>query len=220
MNRNTRFILVTFLLTASILFSFTFPNKATYEGARLIAGLEMPDAFAGWKGVDMSEQFRANLQGAGYEFISESLAYRYSDIDERSLLFLIINARDFHYPNACLTSSGIEVKEMDNTELNASGRIISAYTLLTDDFSERDKTLILYWIVIDKKLVTNWAEQKVKQLYFSLFDKNNVGLLVRLDIPVEGDDYEQGLALAHILVNDLSGAMSDEEADHIFGKNN
>lgn len=214
MNRNIRYILVTSLLAASILFSFVFTNEARYRGARFIDGLDMPDTFAGWKGVDMSEKLRANLQGTGYEFISESLAYQYSDKDERGLLFLIINARDFHYPNACLINSGYEVKELDKTELNASGRIINAYTLLSDN------SLILYWIVIDKKLVNNWAEQKMKQLYFSLFDKKNIGLLVRLDIQVEGDDSEQGIALARKLVNDLSGALAPEQADYIFGKKN
>ncbi|MBI4825415.1 MAG: EpsI family protein [Nitrospirae bacterium] len=219
MNKNAKILIAAVLLSAAAVYSFAVPKQAEYKGSRFIPGLVMPDAFAGWKGVDLSEKFRINLQGAGYEFISEALAYRYTDKEKKDLLFMIINARDFHYPNGCFRSSGYKVKEMDDTELNASCRMINANTFFAEHRSKGEKTLIIYWISIDKKVVTNWAEQKMKQLFFSLFDKKNTGLLVRLDIPIAGDDIEQGLALARKLVNDLSGALTPEQADYIFGKN-
>lgn len=219
-NKNVRLFAAAALLLTAAVFSFAVPKQTEYVGSRFISGLSMPGSFAGWEGEDLSEGLRANLQDARYKFISEALAYRYTDKDEKGLLFMIINARDFHYPNACFRSSGYKVKEMENAELNAAGRVINAHTIFAEHIGKGEKTLLLYWIVIDKKPISNWAEQKIKQLYFSLFDKENIGLLVRLDIPVGSDNVEQGLALARRLVSDLSGAMSDEEADYIFGKNN
>lgn len=220
MSKNLKFLAAASLFFAAALYSFAVPKHAEYTGSSFITSLVMPDTFAEWKGDDLSETLRGNLQGAEYKFISEALAYKYTDKDNKGLLFMIINSRDFHYPNGCFRGSGYKVTEMNNTGLDASGRDVDAHTFIAEHRGKGAKTLILYWIVIDSKPVTNWAEQKMKQLYFSLFDMNNVGLLVRLDIPVEGDNVQGGLALAQKLVDDLSGVLSVGEADHIFGNNN
>ncbi len=217
MNSKAKGLIVIALLLAAIVFSYAVPVDIAYRGSEFISRLQVPD-LQEWTGTDMSDILRANLQDARYKFISESLAYQYADKDDKELLFMVINARDFHYPNACFSSSGFKVRDLGTSSFDISGRTLSINALLAGRETQNIKTLVVYWIVIDKNLVTSWAEQKLKQLYFSLFDKKSVGVLVRLDIPVKEDGIDQGMVLAERFINDMSGALDGEDADHLFGQ--
>ncbi len=76
--------------------------------------------------------------------------------------------------------------------------------------------LLIYWICIDKGIV-DWTKQKIKELYFSLFNKNRVGFMIRLAIPSTEDTLEDALTLAQEFVRDLYRGLTPKDADYIFG---
>lgn len=199
--------------------SFTSTRWKKYEGTTFISGLDLPQKIADWQGKDVDTG--ASKGDDRYNYIGEILAREYINKNTgNGLLLLILNARDFHYPNICFRSSGFDVKELEKTEFHASGRTFKANTIFTERVAKNEKYLIIYWIVIDKKPVPNWVEQKVKQLFFSLFNKKSTGLLIRLDVPIINNNTENSFLSAKQFINDLSAVLPEEKADYILGKVN
>jgi len=212
-----KFWIVIILLLFSIILSFAFP-RTKYVGTDFISQLEIPNLLSGWQGKDITDKLNINLEDTRFGFISQIVAYEYVNASGENLLFIVLDAGNFHHPNVCFTSSGFEIRELGDTEFRISGRTFKAHTLYTERGTE--SYLSFYWISIDKKIVHKWIEQKIKQLYFSLFNKKRVGLMVRLDIPTRGENIEDARTLAKQFVRDLSQALQEEHADYIFGKSN
>src|SRR4030067_125439 len=119
----------------------------------------------------------------------------------------------FAFPKAKYAGAGFTVKELKDAEFHTLNSTFKAHTLYTEKGGQG--FLSFYWIIIDKKIAHEWIEQKIKQLYFSLFNKKRVGLMVRIDIPVKKDNIKDAIILAKQFVNDLSEALPPEEADYI-----
>ena len=96
-------------------------------------------------------------------------------------------------------------------------RAVKAHTLYVE--KDTDGFLVTYWVSIDGN-ITDWTEQKVKQLWFSLMDKESTGLMTRLDVPCTEDGIENALQIAQSFIADLGKAIPVEEADYLFGKIN
>lgn len=203
------------LLLSTVALSFTLP-KARYIGTNFISQLEIPLMMGNWRGKDVSAKLNIDYSDDRYNFLGKALAYEYSDIYGRKLLFIILDAGNFHYPNICFTSSGFKIMELKKTEFNIADHTLKSYTLYTEKGQEN--FLVFYWISIDKKIVQEWIEQKAKQLYFSLFNRKRIGLMIRIDIPIKKDNIEDGLSLAHQFINDLIQAIPSDQAEYIFGK--
>jgi EpsI family protein len=159
-------------------------------------------------------------------FISEVFAREYSRLDRNSqfagesaygydAFLVILDAGNFHHPGVCFRGAGFVMKELNDTEFHISGRTIKAPTLYAQKGSE--SLLVIYWISIDKELV-NWTEQKIKQLWYSMFNRKKAGLMIRVCIPVEKGDIESSLATAKEFFNDISQNIPPEQIDYIFGK--
>lgn len=211
------------LLSTTIIYSFCFP-KAKYASPDILSQLEIPYKTQNWQGEDTAEEI--NLEDERYYFISEVFIREYSRLDRDSqftgenaygydALLVILDAGNFHHPRVCFRGAGFVMKELNDTELHISGRTINAPTIYAQNGSE--SLLVIYWICIDKKLVS-WTGQKIKQLWFSMFNRKKTGLMIRVDIPVEGDDIESSLATAKEFLNDISQDIPPEQIDYIFGK--
>lgn len=214
LNMTKSYIVIIFLLSA-ILLSFPF-SSIKYRGTNFISHLEMPSQISGLVGQDVKEALDLNSEDAKYDFISETLAYEYKDKEGNKLIFIILNAADFHHPHVCFTGAGFKIKELRDTEFNIPGSSFKAHTLFTERGEE--SFLSLYWISIDKKIIHDWIEQKVKQLYFSMFNRKRVGLMIRIDIPVKKENINDALALSRQFVSDLASSLPYEKAEYIFGK--
>lgn len=213
--KKNKFYIVVILLLSAMLLSFALP-RTQHASTNLISQLEIPYMISGWLGKDVREVLGLNLEDDKYNFFSEAFAHEYSNRDGENLLFIVLDAGNFHHPNVCFTSAGFEIKELDDTEFHTLDRTFKAHTLYTERGTE--SYLSFYWISINKKIVHAWAEQKAKQLYFSLFNKKNVGLMVRIDIPAGENDIDDAMLLAKKFLNDLSDVLQPEHADYIFGK--
>jgi len=210
-----RFWIVIILLLSSIILSFAFP-KAKYAGTGFISQLKIPDSFSEWQGKDITGNLDLNVEEDRYKFISGALAYEYVNKNGKNLLFIVLDAGNFHHPKVCYTSAGFTVKELKDAEFHTLNSTFKAHTLYTEKGGQG--FLSFYWIIIDKKIAHEWIEQKIKQLYFSLFNKKRVGLMVRIDIPAQKDNVKDAIIPAKQFVNDLSQALPPEEADYIFGR--
>jgi hypothetical protein len=77
------------------------------------------------------------------------------------------------------------------------------------------------WISFADHIVVSrsrdWIEQKIKQLYFSLFNRQRVGLMVRIDIPTTKDSIKEDIALANQFINELRSNLKKVQAGYIFG---
>ncbi|MBI4707233.1 MAG: EpsI family protein [Candidatus Omnitrophica bacterium] len=214
MNYKLREWIVVILLILTVTLSFAFP-KITYEGAGFIPKLRIPISLADWAGADISRELNIQPGEGNFDFISDVLAYQYINKHGNKLLFIILDAGNFHHPKVCFTSAGYTIKELEDKEFNVMGRTIKAHALFTE--KEGESFLSFYWIVIDKNVAHEWIEQKFKQLYFSLFNKKRVGLMVRIDVPTTEAKVKDAMAIAEDFINTMSMAFPGENVEYIFG---
>jgi EpsI family protein len=216
MKNKVKLFTVLILLSLTMLLSFAFP-RTKYVGTNFISALEVPYEFTKWEGQDVSKKLNINTADTTFNFINKALANQYINSKGESLLFIILDAGNFHHPKVCFTGAGYKIKELDDTEFHTPDRRFKAHTLFTERGGK--SSLSFYWIVIDKKVAHAWIEQKFKQLYFSMLNKQRVGLMVRLDIPAKEDNIEDAIVLARKFITDLSQMLQPEHADYIFGGN-
>jgi len=213
--KSTKIIIIITLLSVTILASYSLP-RAKYTGTGFISKLHIPVTVSDWQGRDITSESGINLQSDTYGFVSEARIHQYTNNNGKRLLFILLDAGNFHHPKACFTGAGYEIKELPDSEFNIENRTLKTHTLFTKKGT--DSFLSFYWIIIDKDVAHEWVEQKTKQLFFSLFGKKRVGLMVRLDIPTTEANTEEAHMLASQFVNDLNQTLQPEQADYIYGE--
>jgi len=211
----TKTWIVLILLLCSVVISYSVP-RATYVGSDIISKIDVPLKINKWQGKDVSDQLKLDITIDTNKFISETKIIQYVNNQGDKLHFIILDAGNFHHPNVCFTAAGYEIKELDDTELTLSGRTIRAKTLYTA--KNQESAVSLYWIIIDKKISYNWIEQKMKQLYFSMFNKKRIGLMVRFDITTDSDNTDKAINTAKQFILGLNQSLSPERAEYLFGK--
>jgi EpsI family protein len=200
------------VLLAAILICFALP-KPKYESPDIIATLDIPASLRGWRSRDTAKELNLQ-QDDRYNFISDVFARTYWTPWGESLLFLVLDAGNFHHPKICFGSSGFKIEELDDTELAAGDRTFKAKTLLA--WKGSGGFIIIYWMVINKQGV-GWTEQKFQQLWYQLFNKEKIGVMGRLDIPVEDDNTRFAINLAQKFIRDLSRNIPEDDAEYMFG---
>lgn len=207
--------IVILLLALAVIFSFAFP-RAKYEGTDFIRKLKIPFVLSNWVGEDISPKLNIKPGEDIFNFISDFIVYQYVNKQGETLIFIILDAGNFHHPKVCFTGAGYKIRELDDTEFNIRGDTLRIHTLFTE--KGKENFLSFYWIVIDKNVAHEWIEQKLKQLYFSLFNKKRVGLMVRIDIPTTKDNIKNSMTIAKDFISNLNKALYNNEADYIFGQ--
>ncbi len=192
--------------------------KAAYIGKAVTAQVldSIPKDSLNWQSRQV-ELRTNNPEGEAYNFISRIFARQYvNKIEPAQKAFLVVlDAGNFHYPNVCFRGAGFTPEELPSRELNLGANAKLNVRLLLNKKGE-EAYLSVYWICIDKKIVPTWAQQKVKQLFYSLFNKKRVGLMVRVDIPVI-DGMEETVKLAEGFLNEIYREISPDYRDYIFG---
>ena len=208
--------IVIIILFSALIAAYAVP-RAQYKGTGFISSLNIPMSFAGWQGRNIQNSLNLDFDKNWNKFISDALIYDYINTEGKRAVFIILDAGNFHHPNVCFTAAGYEIKELSDTTFDISGHSVTAHTLFTQ--KDNESNFSFYWIIIDKKITDNWIEQKVKQLYYSLFNRERVGLMVRLDVPSDEGNIEGAIILAEQFITDLKNKLLPEQADYIFGKN-
>ncbi len=211
----TKTWIVLILLLCSVVISYSVP-RATYVGSDIISEIDVPLKINNWQGTDVSDQLELDISYDTNKFISQAKIIQYVNNQGDKLNFIVLDAGNFHHPNVCFTAAGYEIKELVDTEFTLSGRTIRAKTLYTE--KNQETAVSLYWIIIDKKITYNWIEQKFKQLYFSMFNKKRIGLMVRFDITTDSDNTDKAINTAKQFIHGLNQSLSPERAEYLFGK--
>ncbi len=198
---------------AAILLCFAFP-KPKYESPDIIGTLDIPHAMRDWRSKDMAQELDLK-QDDRYKFISNVFARLYGNRYGENLLFLVLDAGNFHHPKICFGSSGFRMRELDDTEFSIGNRTFKAKTLLATKGS--GGFVVIYWMVINKQRV-GWTEQKFQQLGYQLFNKEKIGVMGRLDIPAQGGNTGLAINLAQKFIRDLSRSLPEDDAEYMFGK--
>jgi EpsI family protein len=215
MSYSLRFWIVVLLFVFAVILSFASP-KIKYEGMDFLSKLKIPLTLTNWEGKEVSEELNINPGEGVFNFISDVIAYQYVNKEGKNLVFIILDAGNFHDPKVCFTYAGYKIKEMNDTKFNIASSPLKVHTIFTK--KSGGDFLSFYWIVIDKNIAHEWIEQKLKQLYFSLFNKKRVGLMVRIDIPATEDDIGSAVAITEDFLDNLSKVLPQEESEYIFGK--
>jgi EpsI family protein len=190
--------------------------RAKYKGKAVTAEIldSIPMDSGKWQGKDIKD-IGDNLEGEVYNFISRVFArqYAHKDNPEQFVFLVVLDAGNFHYPKVCFKGAGFETEELPPGELKLEQNSIKVHLMLSK--KKNEQLLSIYWICIDKEIVPTWARQKVKQLYYSLFNKERVGLMMRVDIPVT-ENVDDSLKTAEIFLNELYEAAPRRYRGYIF----
>jgi EpsI family protein len=209
MNKNT---IVMILLVVTIGICFGLP-KPKYTSPNILPSLQIPMEFDGWKAKDISKELNKRET---YSFISNIFARVYHNPKGQELLLMILDAGNFHNPKVCYGAMGYISNDLPNTALNTPTKQITANSISLS----KDKTnlVIIYWLCINKQVV-GWTEQKVQELFYSLFNKQKTGLMVRIDVPITNiEGKTQAAKFAQGFVNDLTKHLSRQDLEYIFGQ--
>ena len=209
----TRLYTTIILLLTTIAIAFCLP-KPRYQSPDIISQLDIPTAMRGWRSRDIAKE--VNLQQDDrYAFVSEVFARQYATEFGETLLFLVLDAGNFHHPKICFGSSGYKIRELEDTELSINGNSFKAKTLVAQKGS--GGFVVIYWMAINKNQV-DWTEQKFQQLWHQFFNKKKIGVMGRLDVPIQGDNAKLAVTLAQKFIRDISHIVPEDDAEYMFGK--
>lgn len=199
------------LIAATAVAAFALP-KPKYQSPDVLAGLRVPDEFGYWKSRDVSGEI--DVRDKRYAFLSSVFARQYVNDLGESLLFLIVDAGNFHHPKVCFGSSGFAVHPQEDIEVQSAGRTYRAKALFMD--KGRESVLVVYWMTVDGKLI-DWTEQKVREFVYSLLGKPRVGLMGRLDISTSAANLDGARSTARTFMRQLGEKLRPEDAAQLLG---
>jgi len=193
-----------------------FLPRAKYTGKAITAKVleSIPINSQKWQGKE-TKDIGNELEGEVYSFISRIFVrqYVYTANPEQYVFLVVLDAGNFHYPKVCFKGAGFDSEELPPREINLQSSRIKVHLVLSK--KKNEQLLSVYWICIDKKIVPTWAEQKLKQLYYSLFNRERVGLMIRVDVPLT-KNIEEAFDIAEEFLNDLYNVFPLDYRDYIF----
>lgn len=208
-----RYLIAILLLVATMFLSYAIP-RTQYQSPDFLSKLTIPAEMNSWRSRDVSADFKTGDKR--YFFISKIFARQYANDLGDNLLFLILDAGNFHHPKVCFGSSGYTVRPLDDMPLQAGTHKFKAHVLHME--KGRESVLVIYWMCIDKKPV-GWIGQKFIQFFYSMAHKQKIGLMGRLEVPVPTGNVENALDLAQHFIRQIGPGIPPDQADYLFGKN-
>lgn len=207
---NKKIIVITLLLL-TIAISFLFP-KPKYQGEEILKKINIPWRMSGWQSRNIAYQLKTGDDR--YNFIGDIFARMYANRYGEKLLFLVLDAGNFHNPKVCYGGSGFGIEDLNSTKIETKFSTIEAQTLFAK--KEKSGTLIIYWLCINKKLAS-WSEQKTIELWNTLLNKKKTGLMVRVEVPTDKDHLNESIRLAQEFFVSIANSINKEDAEFIFG---
>jgi EpsI family protein len=206
-----RFMALGVLLLLAAGVAFLIP-KPEYTSLNVLEELDIPKHFSGWTSQDVAHEL--NLKDERYNFISDIFARLYENEQGQQLLFLILDAGNFHNPRICYNSSGFSVRDLGTVPMKMGTRTIEANALIME--RQNLSVHMFYWLCIDQKIV-DWTGQKILEFWASLFNKKKAGLMVRLEIYSQNISSEEAQQLGRQFIRDLNGHLPERQKEYLFG---
>ena len=213
MNRQGYKLIILGGLILSLINTYLLP-RSRYQSKSITKQIldSIPLSLTDWKGKAIDSKI--NIDSQIYTFLHDIKAIHYAS-RKGNLLFIVLDAGNFHYPKVCFRGIGFKTEELPARELTINGHKIKIHIM--HSFKPSLECYSFYWICIDKKVVPTWIEQKIKQLFYSLFNKKKVGLMMRIDIC--NCNLEKSLAIAKDFLIDLQQHIPSVFKEYIFGEN-
>ncbi|HQP91722.1 MAG TPA: EpsI family protein [Candidatus Omnitrophota bacterium] len=206
-----RLLIATFLPLIAITLSYGFP-KPKYESSEILKKIHIPKQFEGWESKDISHKI--DRKSKQYNFIGDIIARVYRNKYGEELLFLALDAGNFHNPKVCYSSSGFKIIESENIQIKAGKRTINAQTLFAE--KKKESFLLSYWLVIDKKPAT-WAQQKAIELWSSFINSKKAGFMIRVEVPTSKYGIKEAKKLIGQFFSEFLTQMDHKDAEYFFG---
>jgi hypothetical protein len=213
--KNFKFYLASLILIITITVSFALP-KPKYVGTSILNDLNMPTTLRDWKSLDYTNNL-STTKDDRFNFLSGAFARIYGVREGRSLLMLILDAGNFHHPQLCYGGSGFKITELPETALTTYRGPVKVRTFLAKKEASGETFVVMFWMCINGQKV-DWTEQKLTQLWHSLFNKKQVGLMTRLDIPLSDGKTDDAVAFGQRFIADLTKELPADKAAWVFGK--
>jgi len=210
--KRSKYLILIAILGLAGLWCYTMP-KIQYKSPDILEKLAIPTETQFWRSRDIAGEL--NLNDTRYNFVNRIFARQYaSDLGE-SLVFLILDAGNFHHPQVCFGGAGYKVEPQDDIVIDTPTHPLKAKALYME--KDRHSVLIVYWITINKMNV-DWNQQKVKEFFYSLFNKEKVGLMGRLEVPASRESLPQAVETAKSFLKDFGRKMPADDASYLFGE--
>ncbi|MBC8414332.1 MAG: exosortase-associated EpsI family protein [Nitrospira sp.] len=211
------YYIVILILVFGITVDLAIP-AAEYSGNTYIPRNKIPSSFADWRGKDMSHALFLDISNVDALAYTRSFAYEYVNSSGQEIILVISHAGSYHYPKVCLSESGYVMHDLEDEEIVMHNRKLKTSVIYTENYG--DDFISLYWVTMNKEVIINWTDIKLKQLYYSIFDKDLVGFIVRVDVPADRSDIVESIAIAKQFITELNTSINNEFSDYILGISN
>jgi len=204
---------IAFFLLAAALAPVYFLPKPKYTSPDVLSTFKIPARMKYWQSRDVSD--RLDIRDKRYAFVSKILVRQYVNDLGESLLFMVLDAGNFHHPKVCFSASGFSPMPQPDIQTDIRGKKINVKSIY---MQKKDASvLVVYWITINGRPV-NWTSQKFAEFYYSLIGKQKTSFMGRMDIPVHNGNIAASVELAKEFIKDLSGEITETEASLLFGR--
>lgn len=198
-----------------------FPPQSKYHSPDVLSQLQIPEQTALWTSRDVSDVI--NPGDLRYNFISRIFARVYRAPSGCSLLFLILDAGNFHNPKVCFGAGGFAAADLPRASFKIKDHALKAHAVFFEKPGDTiqgrpgESYLVIYWLTINKEPV-DWTRQKWLELKYALFNKEKTGLMMRVDIPVARESLPAALSCAREFLSAVAASLPPEQAEYVFGR--
>ena len=213
-----KFILVIVLFIAAAAFVMFYKVERVTQ-ASTINLAEIPEEMGEWQ---MLEQ-QTDMKKSSSEFLNDVLFRTYQRGDGKIIMLAIAYGADqkqnfsIHVPEGCYRAAGSDVTSIGVVN-DADIPGLELKRLLVKD---KEKTEPMqYWIILNGKVITSHFERKLKQIYYSLFNVNAGGVLVRVSSLSSDKDFQNDYDIQRSFIFALYKSLTPELRDLIFGNKN
>jgi EpsI family protein len=217
MTGKIKFIMVIVLFIAAAAFVMFYKVERNTQ-ASTINLAEIPAEIEGWK---MLEQ-QTGMKKSASEFLNDVLFRTYQRGDGKIIMLAIAYGADqkqnfsIHVPEGCYRAAGSDVTSIGVVN-DADIPGLELKKLLIKD---KEKTEPMqYWIVLNGRVITSHFERKIKQIYYSLFNVQAGGVLVRVSSLSSDKDFQKDYEIQRSFINELYNKVNPELRKVLFGEN-
>ncbi|MGQ9571001.1 MAG: exosortase C-terminal domain/associated protein EpsI [Thermodesulfovibrionales bacterium] len=217
MSGNIKSIIVIALFIAVAGFAMSYKVERLAQTGKVSLD-SIPKEIGEWQMV--SEKTEMNPSAS--EFLNDVLFRTYKRGDGKTIMLAIAYGADqkqnfsIHVPEGCYRAAGYDVTSMGIVNHPwIPGLELKRLIILDKERAEP----MLYWIVLNGKVLTNHFERKIKQVYYSLFKVQAGAVLVRVSSLCNDKDFQNDYEIQKAFIIDLYKSINNELRRVLFGNN-
>jgi len=213
----TKFLMVIVLFIAAAAFVMFYKVERVTQASTINLD-SIPEEIGGWQMID--EQ--TSMGTSASEFLNDVLFRTYKREDGKTIILAIAYGADqkqnfsIHVPEGCYRAAGSDVTSIGVVN-DADIPGLELKRLLIRD---KEKTEPMqYWIVLNGRVITSHFERKIKQVYYSLFNVQAGGVLVRVSSLSNDKEFQKDYEIQRSFINELYKTVDPELKNLLFGGN-